>query len=111
MHATEPTAPAQIRAAYVNLHSQGTAVQIDGCDRRCELLANGTINWLGAPVLEHRAEWDACHPGVEPTAEALAAVYADVEDDVWEQWHDEQKQIASEDFDDSGFAWNGREYA
>lgn len=103
------TAPAaQLRAAYVNLHTRGTRVQIDGCDRRCELLANGTIQWLGAPVLEDAAEWDANHPGVAPTADAMLAVYADVADDVWEQWEAEQRQLAAEDFDDSGYDWHGR---
>lgn len=110
-NATTNAPTAQPRATYVNLYANGTAVQIDGATRGCEILDNGTVRWTGAPLVEDREEWDACHPGTEPTAAAVLAVYTDVADEVVEQWDAMLADLRAEDFDDSGCDWNGREFA
>jgi hypothetical protein len=107
-NATSPTTGPQLRAAYVNLYANGTAVQIDGVNRGCEILDNGTVRWTGAPHVEDREEWQACHPGVAPTSANLLAVYADVADEVVEQWDAMLADLRAEDFDDAGCDWNGR---
>jgi hypothetical protein len=108
-NATDPTTLPQLRAVSVSLH--GRIAEVDGCRVECRTiyspgdLYGGRPDWevetIGAPVLADRAEWDACHPGVEPTAAAMAAVIEDAAYDLSEI-ATEEAQRPADDFDDYG---------
>ena len=97
MHATDTTAPAQLRAHSAGYHNgyawaDGARIACTFCAHWGDLYGGKSwveAEWDGAPEMVHRDEWDDAHPGVEPTREAMLAVLEDGHDDIVEAAREE----------------------
>jgi hypothetical protein len=60
--------------AWVDGVVQSIALHFDRGDASVGIRPSVEVQFLGAPSMDSRADWDEAHPGVEPTPEAMRAL-------------------------------------